>query len=149
MIYIIIIALIAASDLCTKKYINKKYAVGEKKEIIRNNFFLWHVKNSGFSFSKHSGHIKTVVSVAVSFTSAVVAYLLYLLPYKEENLLKLGLAFSAGGSIGNLYERIFKRKVTDFLYIKFKKAPIFNVADIFIFIGGFIIMVASFKKKNI
>ena len=74
---------------------------------------------------------------------------MYLIPAKEESILKTGLAFTAGGSLGNLYERIFKRKVTDFLYFKYKKAPIFNVADIFIFIGGFIIMAASFNKKNI
>ena len=149
MIYIIIIAVITALDLYTKKYINKHYAVGEKRELLRDRFYLWHIKNSGFSFSRFSGHIKTVSAVAVSLTAAVISYLLYLIPVKEESSLKLGLAFTAGGSLGNLYERIFKRKVTDFLYIKYKKAPIFNVADIFIFIGGFIIMAASFKKKNI
>ena len=149
MVYIVIIAVIAAFDLYTKRYVNKHYAVGEKKELIKDKLFLWHIKNSGFSFSMHSGHIKTVSSVAVSLTLAVFSYLLYLLPEKGLKILKTGLAFSAGGSLGNIYERVFRKKVTDFIYIKFKKAPIFNVADIFIFLGSFIIMAASFKKKNI
>jgi len=147
--YIIIIVLIAAADLYTKSFINKHYAVGEKKEIIKNRFMLWHIKNNGFSFSIHSGHIKTVSAVAVSLTAGVICYLLKLIPQKDLKALKLGLAFSAGGAIGNLYERLFRKKVTDFLFVKFKKAPVFNVADVFIFLGSFIILAASFKKKNI
>ena len=149
MVYIIIIALIASFDLITKRYINKHYAPGEIKELIKDKLYIRHIKNSGFSFSMHSGHIRTVSSVAVSLTAVLISYLIHLLPQKDHMLLKTGIAFSAGGSIGNLYERLFKKKVTDFLYIKFKKAPIFNVADIFIFLGSFIIMAASFRKKNI
>ena len=82
-------------------------------------------------------------------TFGAIIYFIKLLYKKGSRSLKLGFSFMLGGALGNLYERIFKNGVTDFIYIKFKKAPIFNVADIFILIGNFIILTVSFFKKRI
>ena len=55
-----------------------------------------------------------------------------------------------GGGIGNLYDRIAYGSVTDFMHIKFGvlQTGVFNVADMSIMAGMFIILFhAWFKKK--
>jgi len=55
-----------------------------------------------------------------------------ILIYYKEIPIKISLAFLIGGSLGNGYDHVFNKKVTDF--IKIKNLYI-NFADIFIFIG--------------
>lgn len=53
----------------------------------------------------------------------------------------LGSGFILGGAIGNLYDRIRYHAVIDFIDIKFW--PVFNIADSFICLGAFLIIVYS------
>ena len=53
---------------------------------------------------------------------------------------KTGSALLLGGGIGNLVDRIKNKNVTDFIYVDFKKAPIFNVADIAALFGGILVV---------
>ena len=149
MIFLLIILAILTADMYTKRCVNEQFAVEEKKELIKNHIEIWHKKNTGFSFSLHSGHIKLVSFIASALTAAASIWLIKLIPRKGHNFLKLGLSFSIGGALGNLYERLFKKSVTDFIFIKFKNAPIFNVADIFIFFGNLIILATTNFKKRI
>ena len=50
----------------------------------------------------------------------------------------LGLSFIIGGGIGNLIDRMKNGYVIDFLYLN--RGPIFNIADIFVFIGVLILI---------
>ncbi|WP_195909770.1 signal peptidase II [bacterium endosymbiont of Pedicinus badii] len=56
-----------------------------------------------------------------------------------------------GGAIGNFFERIFFKKVTDFIdfHINEYHFPTFNLADTFIFIGIFIILYKNFLQKKL
>lgn len=56
-----------------------------------------------------------------------------------DNMLKVGYSFFIGGGISNTIDRIKDGYVTDFIYFKIKKFPVFNIADFFIF-GGFLIV---------
>ena len=147
MIYFIIIVAIIAADVYTKYRISKEYVIEQKKELIPDKLYLWHRKNTGFSFSIMSQRQRFVSYSAFVIVVISAVYFIKLLFEKGSRALKIGFSFMLGGAIGNLYERIFKKGVTDFLYIKFKKAPIFNVADIFIFIGNIIILAVSFFRK--
>ena len=56
-----------------------------------------------------------------------------------------------GGSFGNLYDRIYFSAVPDFIDLNYKGYHwfVFNVADIFITIGIFLLILSEiFKKKN-
>tara|TARA_Y100000817_G_C16353350_1_gene322608 strand:+ start:117 stop:302 length:186 start_codon:yes stop_codon:yes gene_type:complete len=56
-----------------------------------------------------------------------------------------------GGSIGNLYDRIYYSAVPDFIDLNYNGYHwfVFNVADIFISVGIFALIFAEvFKKKN-
>lgn len=53
-----------------------------------------------------------------------------------------------GGALSNGADRFFSGCVTDFLTINWTFFPIFNIADIAIFTGCFLILVSIFSKKT-
>lgn len=46
------------------------------------------------------------------------------------------LVLLAGGAVGNLLDRLRLGYVVDFLTLKIRKAPVFNLADLFILVGA-------------
>ncbi len=145
MIYLILIGVIIFFDLYTKKIINKKIVLGESIEVIKNKFYITHIKNSGgiLGFLENKKIILHILSIITLFK-----YCYYFIKNKDNFIFlkKIGLIFVIGGGFGNILERIYKKNVTDFFYIKYKKLPIFNVADIFVFSGIFFLI---FFNKNI
>ena len=64
---------------------------------------------------------------------------------------KLGLSAFLGGGVGNLIDRVFRGYVVDMFELQFMNFAIFNIADIFITLGGivfFINFMFSGKKKE-
>ena len=51
------------------------------------------------------------------------------------------------GAFANFIDRIKNGSVTDFIFIKFKNAPVFNVADVFIVLGCISFFIKSLKTK--
>ena len=62
----------------------------------------------------------------------------------------IGLCFVIGGGVGNLLDRIVYGSVTDFLYLKFGifQTGIFNMADVSIMTGMFLVFLQFFFKKH-
>ena len=70
---------------------------------------------------------------------------------KSKGLEKMGFLLIIGGSLGNIYDRIYYSAVPDFIDIHFNNYHwfIFNVADIFITIGiVFLISIEIFSSKK-
>ncbi|HOJ93308.1 MAG TPA: signal peptidase II [Dictyoglomaceae bacterium] len=55
----------------------------------------------------------------------------------------LGMGFILGGLLGNLYDRVFYGYVIDFIYIK--NFYVFNLADVFITVGGVMVFLKLIK----
>ena len=68
----------------------------------------------------------------------------------EENINKIALSLVIGGSIGNLIDRIVRGAVVDFLDFKIfgYNYPIFNLADTFIVLGVFLLLISMFRKDK-
>ena len=59
------------------------------------------------------------------------------------------LSVIVGGAAGNMIDRIFRGFVIDFIMLDFINFPIFNVADIFVCVGLFILVILIiFKYKD-
>ncbi len=146
--YLKLIGSIAFFDLLSKEFVKKKFPLNKKIEVIKNKFYIWHIKNKGFAYSSFKESPNGVFLGSLGIFICTVVYFTTLLKDSGMKVLKFGISIIIGGAIGNLFERATKREVTDFLYIKVKNMPIFNIADIFIFLGCFISMMSSiFCKK--
>jgi len=62
----------------------------------------------------------------------------------------IGFCFVIGGGIGNLFDRIVHGSVTDFLHVDFGffQTGIFNMADLSIMMGIFIVVYQLSSKRK-
>ena len=70
---------------------------------------------------------------------------------KAKGIEKLSFLMIVGGSLGNIFDRIYYSSVLDFIDISVNNFHwfIFNVADIFISIGVILLIILEFFKKKI
>ena len=71
--------------------------------------------------------------------------------FRTKSYEKLAFTMVLGGSLGNIFDRIYYSSVPDFIDIHFKNFHwfIFNVADIFITLGVILLIYLEIFKKKI
>ncbi len=107
--------------------------------VIDNFFYLRYLENRGAAFSILQG--KTIFLIVM--TSLVsLAMLLVIIKYKDK-FLRVSLSLILSGALGNLYDRITKGSVTDFLDFHFGSFtfPTFNIADMFVVVGTILLAI--------
>ena len=80
----------------------------------------------------------------------IVTLVILFLMIKSSNLEKYGFLMVFSGSLGNIFDRLYYSSVPDFIDIHYNNFHwfIFNVADIFITLGVFLLIYTEFLKKN-
>ena len=147
---IIIIIVIFVLDRTTKVYLINLQASGTDIDFyifsFLNFYLMW---NTGIGFGIASlesniyYHILTTIIIMVNFV------LIFLL-LKAKGIYDYLLAIIIGGSLGNLFDRIYYYAVPDFIDIHLGNFHwfIFNVADIFITVGIIGLIFAELLKKE-
>lgn len=135
-------------DQITKILVVNSLVPGENIEIIKNIFSIIYTNNTGAAFSILLGKRIFLIVVAV----LIIGVLLYYIKRNkiEKKIDIIALSFVIGGSIGNLIDRIVRGYVIDFISIKLGNYnfPIFNVADILIVIGVFLLLLSSRRRQS-
>lgn len=121
------IVLLIALDLLTK-YLLYNQAIGSQFALLEP------AMNYGISFS-----IQVPYMIVIPLSIIAVVAFLYLYRYKSFPLWAMILLVA--GTMGNLYDRIVYSGVRDFLV--FPDWFIFNLADVFLFVGILIVFVVS------
>ena len=147
MTIVIILALIILDQ------ITKHLATGLKKgsiKLIDNFLSLVYVENRGAAF----GILQGKKIILVFFTFLIILAMCYYL-YKGQNSMatisKLSISLIIGGAIGNLIDRVFRHYVIDFISVTFPNGyefPVFNVADIAVVCGTFLLIIAFMKTDD-
>lgn len=143
---IFIIFAVITIDRVTKIYIDHNFKFGQSKIVVNNFFNITYTRNTGAGFSILEGQMLFFYIV-----TAVTIVILSILYFKEnDKMLKIGAVLIFAGALGNFYDRIRFNYVIDFLHFIFGTYhfPIFNVADMSITIGGFILLICYFLKGN-
>ena len=107
--------------------------------------------NEGIAFGLFSFDNKFYYNLLTILICSITLIIIWLL-LKSERLERLSFLMIVGGSLGNIFDRIFYSAVPDFIDIHINNFHwfIFNVADIFITIGILCLISIEFvgKKKN-
>ena len=141
--YLFIISFFSILDQLSKIYINYNF-----NKLLNRHLFIFsieYVRNYGAAFNILSGS-RLFLSFISIVSSIILSYFIFI--RENKNINKYGLSFILAGSIGNGIDRIFNGYVIDFIKIKFIDFPVFNIADIVINIGVFILIISFFKSKN-
>ena len=150
---LVIILIVFIFDRATKLYILKLAEVETSVDIYiapyLNLFLIWN-KGIAFGLLSIDGSI-IYNSITILIGLIIIAILFMML--KNNNIQRYFFALIAGGALGNFYDRIVYTAVPDFIDLHFYGFHwfVFNVADIFITIGVFcLILVELFfnNKKN-
>ena len=134
-------------DQISKVTISSYIGLNSSIRVIKNFFYLTYTNNTGASFGilKNSRVLLIILSIIV-----LLILLRYISTFKETKYNILGLGFLMGGIIGNLLDRVLFGYVRDFFnfYIIGYDFPVFNVADIFIVLGVFILIISILKGED-
>ena len=86
----------------------------------------------------------------LTFIIILITLILLFLMMKSKNVEKFGFSMIIGGSLGNIFDRLYYSSVVDFIDFHINDIHwfIFNVADIFITIGVVLLISLEFIKKN-
>ncbi len=142
--YLLIIVIGIILDQASKSWVVKNLKdTGKSIKLIENWLYFTYVENRGAAWGLLSGRR----IFFIIFTLLVFAGLIYILTSKKYKLnwvYKLSLSLILSGGIGNFIDRLRMGYVVDFIFSPLNgiyNFPVFNVADIFITIGSFILVV--------
>ncbi len=144
---LIVVPLIFFIDMVSKEYVEKLIPLGGSRECT-SFFSIVHIRNYGGAFSLLSDSEYGTLLLKVVPLLIVGALLFFVLRgfFSSKNLLPVLLIL--GGALGNLYDRIFRGYVIDFLDFHYQNLhwPAFNVADASITCGVFLWILTEIKK---
>ena len=127
------------------KYImfyNHKTLINKDFHIFRLDF----IRNYGAAFNIFSGS-RVFLSI-ISIIFSIILICLILRKNYSNRLEILSYSFILGGTIGNGIDRIVNGYVIDFINLNIINFPVFNIADISINIGFFLVLYRIFKNKS-
>lgn len=150
-IYLFFVFLIFISDRLSKIYIINESLKNLNNFILKSTYLnirlIW---NEGIAFGLFSFDDKFFYHSLSLLILVIILVIIYMI-IKSDGLKKFSLMLILGGALGNFYDRIAYGAVPDFIdfHVNGFHWFIFNIADIFISIGVFaLILIEIFDKKN-
>jgi signal peptidase II len=132
-------------DRITKVLIERYVSMWESFHVIPGFFDIVHVKNKGAAFGifgEGDSSVRTFLLIGVSLAVMIFVGMLLFRPsrggFTADKLTTVGLSLILGGAFGNLWDRVLRGMVTDFLefYVGEYRFAAFNVADSAITVGA-------------
>lgn len=158
MLYIIaaiLSVLIIALDQFTKYLITSNLILGlHSIPILKGLINIVYVENEGGAWGFMQNNTWLLIAITVLIMMVCVAMLIKY-GFKSK-LFFFSIILVLSGGIGNLIDRVFRGSVVDFIQFGFfKQFPVFNVADIAVCIGTFMLLfyfildiIADIKSKK-
>lgn len=131
------------SDQIIKRVVAGAMAPNQSIPLIKNILHLTYVQNRGAAFGIFWGKTWFLLFVGAVVIAAIIYFHERI---KFNDMLQVPLALLLGGSLGNLSDRFIFHYVVD--YIDFRVWPVFNLADIFINMGVFLIIITLFIERK-
>ena len=156
----VIAAAVFVLDRITKRVIKTHFSPSDSLTVIPGFFNIVHTENPGIAFgmlASAPSFWRDLFLIVFSLSVLVFISVLLLRPERMAGhgwLLKAGLALILGGALGNLYDRIVNKTVTDFIEVHADLSgsayyfPAFNVADSAITIGACLLLLDMWRTRE-
>ncbi|MGH1386062.1 signal peptidase II [Kordia sp.] len=106
----------------------------------------------GFMSSMENPILKSIFLIILPIAVLFFILRMIIIDKNLDRYMIFGLCCIIGGGIGNLYDRILYRSVTDFMHIDLGgvfKTGIFNMADVSVMLGTGLLILSFIKRKEI
>ena len=147
---LIIILSIFALDRLTKFYVIYLDKINGGSEIFSSKFLnIYLIWNEGIAFGLFSFNENNLYNFLTLFIVIIIFVILYMIS-KSSGLKKYSLIMIFGGALGNVFDRIIYNAVPDFIDFHIGNFHwfIFNLADIFITVGVFFMIIYEIFNNN-
>ena len=147
---LVIILIVFIFDRATKLYILKLAEVETSVDIYITPFLnLFLILNKGIAFGLFSIDGSVIYNSITILIGLIIIAILFMM-LKNNNIQRYFFALIAGGAFGNFYDMIVYTAVPDFIDLHFYGFHwfVFNVADIFITIGVFCLILVELFFNN-
>ncbi len=146
----LIVAIIFILDRASKYVILEKSKLLGNLNINVNSFLNFNlVWNDGIAFGLLSFD-QNIYYNLITIIIILITILIIWFAYKSKGFEKISFLMITGGSLGNIFDRLYYSSVIDFIDFNYNNFHwfIFNVADIFITLGILILIMLEFFKLN-
>lgn len=130
-------------DLFSKFVIVNTLDYEEELTVIKNFFSIFYIRNTGAAFGMFSSHtvLLTIITLLIIYV-----FIKHVNKNKFNTLEEVSYGLIFGGAVGNLFDRIINGYVIDFFSFNIfgYSFPVFNVADICVVIGVFLLIIINF-----
>jgi len=137
-------------DRLTKLYILKLAEIENSVDIYLTSYLnLYLIWNKGIAFGLLSMNESMIYNTITLIIGIIIIVILFML-WRSDNIQRYFLVLIVGGALGNFYDRIIYTAVPDFIDLHFKGFHwfVFNVADIFITVGVFCLILVELFYNN-
>jgi signal peptidase II len=152
-----IAAAVVVVDRITKAYIRSAFTAFDVTPVIPGFFNIVHTENPGAAFgiladspSEWSSMLLVAVSLVVMAVIGVMLWKARPTAIQAPGLVSVGLALVFGGALGNVWDRLFRGTVTDFLqvFLGSYEFPSFNTADSAITVGAALLLIDLWRTRH-
>jgi signal peptidase II len=150
-LFLPIAALVFGADYLTKWLIRTNLPVGyQSPEVL--HFRIINITNTGSAFGLFTN--QSFILTIVAIVGIIIILTFYRRIGATSKLAGIAIGLILGGALGNLIDRIFRGRITDFIYFRFWGDfywPAFNVADSSLSIGIIILIwfiITTMTKKD-
>lgn len=148
-LYILAVLLMIAADQLVKYWAFTSLQAQHTIPLIENVFHLTYVENRGAAFSLFAQFDSRWIFVALAAIITVAIFAVLRKRYIQTALGRWSLVLVAAGALGNAIDRVIHGFVVDMFDFRLIHFPVFNVADIFICIGGVLFVIYfMFQHKD-
>ncbi|MCR5196348.1 MAG: signal peptidase II [Pseudobutyrivibrio sp.] len=142
MIYaILIIAVLVNLDQITKQYAIDNLMNKADIKLIPGVLQLHYLENTGAAFSLLEGQ-QVLFFALTPVLLILLLIILFRMPAQKKFLyLDYIIIFLSAGAIGNYIDRVSNNYVVDFIYFSLIDFPVFNVADIYVTVAIFFLLI--------
>lgn len=139
------------SDCATKTLVERNLHPDVPHQVLGDFFRLTLVYNQSAAMSVDLGPASRLLLSVTSLAALALLWYWYRQPSTTSAQLVLGLALVSAGAAGNLWDRLRSdRGVVDFLDVGLTgwRFWIFNVADVSVFLGAALLLLASLRQEH-
>ncbi len=137
-------AILLGADVMIKKLVEEELNPGEERELLDGKIVIRKVYNRGFLLNLFDKYPAAVKGMSLFAGAGVLVWDVLTFAKKRNYIRKLGMTLVSAGAASNLFDRLAKGRVVDYIGLRTKKKSLgritANLGDVYLACGSALVM---------